>query len=62
MKRTNYKGYVIDKDTLDRTYIYNTNSPYSESDDRNYHTGKGTLKDAKAAIEKEIAERDAVNA
>jgi len=61
MKRTNYKGYIIDKDTLDRTYIYNTNSPYSESDDRNYHCGR-TLADAKAAIDKEIAEREAVRA
>lgn len=34
MKRTVYKGYVIDVDDLGRPYIYNTASPYSEDSDR----------------------------
>ena len=33
MKRTTYKGYVIDTDDLGRPYIYNTASPYSEDSD-----------------------------
>lgn len=34
MKRTSYKGYVIDTDNLGRQYIYNTNSPFSEDSDK----------------------------
>lgn len=34
MKRTIYKGYIIDTDDLGRPYIYNTKSPYSEDGDR----------------------------
>lgn len=34
MKRTEYKGYIIDVDNLGRLYIYNTESPYSEESDR----------------------------
>lgn len=33
MKRTKYKGYIIDTDNLGRPYIYNTSSPYSEDAD-----------------------------
>lgn len=33
MKRTEYKGYIIDTDDLGRLYIYNTASPYSEDSD-----------------------------
>ena len=33
MKRTAYKGYIIDTDNLGRPYIYNTASPYSEDSD-----------------------------
>lgn len=33
MKRTKYKGYIIDTDNLGRPYIYNTASPYSEDSD-----------------------------
>lgn len=33
MKRTKYKGYIIDTDNLNRPYIYNTASPYSEDSD-----------------------------
>ena len=33
MKRTTYKGYVIDEDDLGRPYIYNTASKYSEDSD-----------------------------
>lgn len=34
MKRTIYKGHVIDYDSLGRLYIYNTASSYSEDDDK----------------------------
>lgn len=34
MKRTNYKGYIIDVDDLGRPYIYNTASPYAEDADK----------------------------
>lgn len=33
MKRTEYKGYIIDTDNLGRPYIYHTDSPYSEESD-----------------------------
>lgn len=33
MKRTEYKGYIIDSDNFGRPYIYNTESPYSEDSD-----------------------------
>lgn len=36
MKRTLYKAYIIDADNLNRAYIYNTESPYSEASDRIY--------------------------
>ena len=36
MKRTLYKGYIIDCDNLNRVYIYNTESRYSEPSDRIY--------------------------
>jgi len=62
MKRTIYKGYVIDQDDLGRTYIYNTASQYSEDSDRklvaDYH-GKSQmrmtdLQAAKMAIDNNI--------
>lgn len=34
MKRTLYKGYIIDTDSLGRPYIYNTSSKYSENSDK----------------------------
>ena len=34
MRRIKYKGYIIDRDDLNRLYIYNTASPYSEDSDR----------------------------
>ena len=33
MKRTIYKGYVIDYDNLGRLYVYNLASAYSEDSD-----------------------------
>ena len=52
MKRTIYKGYVIDTDNLGRPYIYNTESPYSEDSDRVLISidGKRQLAQAKAII------------
>ena len=38
MKKTTYKGYIIDKDNLGRTYVYNKQSPYSEDSDKKYVT------------------------
>ena len=38
MERTNYKGFVIDRDNLGRVYIYNTSSKFSEDFDRKYLT------------------------
>ena len=49
MKRTTYKGFVIDRDNLGRLYIYNTKSPYSEDSDRNYNCGN-SIKSAKEKI------------
>ena len=34
MRRTIYKGYIIDQDNLGRAYIYNAASPYSEDSDK----------------------------
>ena len=34
MKKTRYRGYIIDVDGLGRPYIYNTASPYAEEADR----------------------------
>lgn len=34
MKRTTYKGYIIDEDDLGRPYISSTASKYSEDNDR----------------------------
>lgn len=36
MKRTLYKGYIIDSDIQNRAYIYNTKSRHSERSDRIY--------------------------
>jgi hypothetical protein len=49
MKRTNYKGYIIDTDDLGRLYIYNTASPYSEDSDHILITA-ASAKEAKAII------------
>lgn len=54
MKRTTYKGYVIDIDNLGRQYIYNTNSPYSEDSDKIVIGTNYSLKDIKSAIDKTI--------
>lgn len=53
MKRTTYKGYIIDTDNLGRLYIYYTASPYSEDSDR-LLVGATTVKDAKAIIDARI--------
>ena len=49
MKRTTYKGFIIDRDNLNRLYIYNTKSPYSEGNDKIYNCGN-TIKEAKETI------------
>ena len=65
MKRTTYKGYIIDQDDLGRTYIYNTESQYSEDSDRrlvtDYH-GKSEqrltdLQAGKLAVDTDIEQR-----
>jgi len=59
-KRHMYKGYIIDRDNLDRLYIYDRRSPYSEDSDKSYiadmvaDCGKLrpiTLKEVKAIID-----------
>ena len=56
MKRTTYKGYVIDTDNLGRPYIYNTTSPYSEESDHIliFIDSKKQLAQAKAIIDERI--------
>lgn len=49
MKRLIYKGFAIDRDNLDRLYIYNTRSNYSEDNDKNYNCGS-SIKEAKETI------------
>ena len=56
MKRTEYKGYIIDTDNLGRLYIHDTASQYSEDSDRNLINGS-TIKEAKAIIDREIMDR-----
>lgn len=53
MKRTTYRGYIIDKDNLGRLYIYNTESAYSEDSDR-ILVNADTLKAAKEIIDARI--------
>lgn len=53
MKRTIYKGYVIDRDDLGRLYVYNTKSPYTEESDRKY-LSVDTLKEAKEWVSAEV--------
>lgn len=55
MKRTEYKGYIIDTDNLGRPYIYYTASPYSEESDR-ILVNVRTLKEAKKIIDLSIQE------
>lgn len=50
MKRTEYKGYIIDVDDLGRIYIYNTASPYSEESDH-ILVNCSTAEEAKAIID-----------
>ncbi len=54
MKRTNYKGYVIDTDNLGRQYVYNTASSYSEDSDRVIIGTGFLLKEIKAMIDRHI--------
>lgn len=53
MKRTQYKGYIIDRDNLGRLYIYDKTSPYGEDSDHIlvYCT---SVKDAKTIIDLRI--------
>jgi hypothetical protein len=51
MKRTEYKGYVIDTDNLERRYIHNTQSPYSEDSDRRLMDNGATVRDIKQYID-----------
>lgn len=55
MKRTEYKGYIIDTDNLGRLYIHNTASPYSEDSDKKIigHPSKFSLDDVKKIIDRE---------
>lgn len=53
MKRTEYRGYIIDTDDLGRPYIYNTASPYSEESDHVLVNAR-TIKEAKAIVDTEI--------
>ena len=55
MKRTTYKGYIIDTDDLGRPYIYNTGSPYSEDSDHILIFGAGTISDAKTIIDARVS-------
>lgn len=57
MKRTIYKGFVIDRDDLGRLYIYNTKSPYSEDSDRDYDCGN-SIAEAKKAINARIEKEE----
>lgn len=54
MKRTEYKGYIIDTDNLGRLYIYNTASPYSEDSDH-ILVNADNIKEAKAIIDARVA-------
>ncbi|SHI74584.1 hypothetical protein SAMN02745975_00513 [Geosporobacter subterraneus DSM 17957] len=54
MKRTTYKGYIIDTDNLGRQYVYNTDSPYSEDSDKIVIGVGHKLSAIKAAIDKAI--------
>jgi hypothetical protein len=51
MKRTTYKGYIIDTDNLGRQYVYNTASPYSEDSDKIIIGVGYKLADIKKAID-----------
>lgn len=54
MKRTLYKGYIIDTDNLGRPYIYNTNSKYSENSD-NILIFTNNIKEIKLIIDNRIS-------
>lgn len=53
MKRTTYKGYIIDRDDLGRIYVYNLKSPYTEDSDRTL-IPENTVKAAKEFISAEV--------
>lgn len=53
MKRTEYKGYIIDSDSLGRPYIYNTASTYSEDSDHILVRAQ-TVRECKAIIDARI--------
>lgn len=53
MKRTIYRGYVIDTDSLGRLYLYNSASPYSEDSDH-ILVGASTLAQAKALVDARV--------
>ena len=55
MKRTIYKGYVIDTDNLGGPYIYNMDSPYSEDSDHILIYGIEHISDAEAIIDARIS-------
>lgn len=54
MKRTLYKGYVIDTDGLGRPYIYNTSSRYNEASDH-ILIFANSIKDIKSIIDNRIS-------
>ena len=53
MKRTIYKGYVIDRDDLGRLYVFNIKNPYAEDAVRTY-LSVNTLKAAKEWVSAEV--------
>lgn len=53
MKRTVYRGYIIDIDGLGRLTIHNASSPYSEDSDH-IMVYADTLKQGKAIIDARI--------
>lgn len=53
MKRTKYKGFIIDTDNLGRPYIYNTASPYSEDNDHKL-INACTIGEAKEIVDHEV--------
>lgn len=55
MKRTTYKGIVIDTDDLGRVYIYDPRSSYSEENDH-ILTYTSSLKDTKQFIDQKLLE------
>ena len=54
MKRTEYRGFVIDKDSLGRQYIYNMGSQVSEENDHKLLHGEFEIAQIKRFIDAQI--------